>query len=228
MSHKASNWVFEQRFEPTDLAIMIALADWADGDGYCYPGQQAILSRIDISQRTLIRRLASLEERGFIRRERRTRSNGARTSDGYWLAIDGLGANLSPDTGDVSKVTPMAPTREPSVEPSVPPTVPQGNDDAQFDRVWNLWPRKDAKKDALRSWRRLTAAKRDEVLPKLAAHAAAHRQHTETRYIPYLSTWLNAERWDDTLPEPRPQQRGGKPVRTLPAGVRQNDEWMYG
>lgn len=113
------NWVFVQRFEPTDLAIMIALADWADKDGYCFPGHQAILARIDISDRTLTRRLASLEERGIINRTRRFRDNGSRTSDAYWINLAEPSANLSGDTSDVHHPPLMADYREPSEEPSV-------------------------------------------------------------------------------------------------------------
>jgi len=119
-------WVLDQRFEPTDLAVMMILANWANDDGYCWPGQTKILSKIDMSKRTLIRRLADLEERGFITRERRHRQGGQRTSDAYTILMteqdahlrEGQGANLSPVTGGIDQVPTVAPTRDTSDEPS--------------------------------------------------------------------------------------------------------------
>jgi hypothetical protein len=113
MSVKAMQWVFEQRFEPTDLSIMIVLADRANENDQCYPGHDSILERVNIGRRTLVRRLASLEERGYISRDRRVKPNGARTSDLYTLS---LGANLARAAEAPSKVPPMALTDESSVE----------------------------------------------------------------------------------------------------------------
>lgn len=107
------------------------------------------------------------------------------------------------------------------------PPTPSADDDA-FEALWTAWPRKAGKQAALRCWRRLTNAKKNEVIPLLVAHANAHRQHTPPQFIPHLSTILGQERWDDPLavsrergaykPEPKPAQgmvipAGHVPVR---------------
>lgn len=78
--------------------------------------------------------------------------------------------------------------------------------------MWAAWPKKDAKKDAKRRWLGLSAAKRREVLPLLLQHAEAHRLHTDPQYVKGLAAWLNGERWNDPLPQPRSQ--AGRPTPT--------------
>lgn len=107
------------------------------------------------------------------------------------------------------------------------PPTPSADDDA-FEALWTAWPRKDSKQPAKKRWQRLSSKKRAEITPLLVAHANAYRQHTPPQYIPYLTTWLRDEGWQNPLavsrdrgankPEPKPAQgivipAGHVPVR---------------
>lgn len=76
-------------------------------------------------------------------------------------------------------------------------TVAQKIDFAAF---WQAYPKKVAKKDALKAWVRID----ERAYPKILAAIAAHCQSEQWRkdggnFIPHPATWLNGERWEDQL-----------------------------
>lgn len=80
-------------------------------------------------------------------------------------------------------------------------------DDDAFDRVWAMWPRKQAKKVARLKF--AAAAKRHPrgeqgLVADAVDHARAYVQHGHpVQFVLMLSTWLNDDRWEDDLPGPR-------------------------
>lgn len=108
----------EKSVTGNDRLVLIALADHADDDGVCFPGQEKLALRLGVSERTLNRVMSRLEEAGLIERSRRYREfDGFRTSDLYQLFPD------SPDkvAGEVTRQseqgypTTVSVTKEPSV-----------------------------------------------------------------------------------------------------------------
>ncbi len=103
----------------------------------------------------------------------------------------------------------------------IPPIVPQGDggggkqppakkprgrgkrtayEPEWFERLWQLYPRQDAKEDARRAWDKLRPSRElcREMSMGLARQAASPKWQEEGgRYIPLLSTWLNGRRWRD-------------------------------
>lgn len=71
-----------------------------------------------------------------------------------------------------------------------------------FDEFWQLWPKREAKKDARRAWDKLSAVNKTAALAALPAHVARWRNEGRARnHIPHPATWLNGERWEDELGE---------------------------
>lgn len=115
-------------------AVLMVLADYADEDGSCYPGQERIAAESEVSVRTVRRILAEFEERGLIVRKARGVPGGGRTSDRIYLVMGagGNAASLSPlppipatdatkpASGDTETGQSLAgePSGEPPVEPS--------------------------------------------------------------------------------------------------------------
>jgi hypothetical protein len=103
--------------------------------------------------------------------------------------------------------TPIAPkgakrTRLPKKQPDWKPE--------RFNGLWAYYPRGEAKQKAIQAWDRLQPS--DEEIDAMAR--ALERQirspeWQEGRYIPYLSTWLNQERWTDEERQPPPPGPGG-------------------
>jgi len=96
MSVEAITWAVKFPAEnATEKAILLILANYADGEGSSFPGQQSIATQAACGERTVRRILASLEERGVIRREERRRRDGSRTSDAIVLVGFQQAANLA-------------------------------------------------------------------------------------------------------------------------------------
>jgi hypothetical protein len=66
----------------------------------------------------------------------------------------------------------------------------QKTSDDEFEKFWNLYPKKVAKGDALKAWNKATKSKTADELLKLTK-AYAEGKLPELKYIPYPASWLN-------------------------------------
>lgn len=90
MSWQATAWARTQKTgSPAAKVILLLLADLADENHSCFPGQDRLASDSEQSVKSVSRHLAALEEAGFIRRVPRYDGRGKRTSDRFFLAVDG-------------------------------------------------------------------------------------------------------------------------------------------
>lgn len=208
MSVKVITWAFEQDLPPVKKFILVALADWADGDGVAFPGQLSLADKTGISERTLRSHLKELEESGFLTRAKRYDTRGKRTSDEYQLNL--LPAEIAVSTtGNPRRYyrQTVAGTedirKEPSEEPSVVNTRARKADPyaESFEEFWALYPRKIAKNAARQAY--TTAMKRgvdpEAILEGLGRQVPVLALR-EPQYIPHPTTWLNQERWLDEDP----------------------------
>lgn len=73
-----------------------------------------------------------------------------------------------------------------------------------FNRFWEIYPRKTAKKEAYKAWKKINP--NNELLVKVLRAVDCQRtsrdwQREDGRYIPHASTWLNQGRWEDEIRE---------------------------
>lgn len=69
-----------------------------------------------------------------------------------------------------------------------------------FDRFWTLYPRRLARKDAERAWKKIAPFKYLDVMTALKNHIRMWEQKgTDKQFIPYPASWLNSERWTDEI-----------------------------
>ena len=93
MSIRAMLWVLDELKDlpagPT--LVMVALADYADEDGTCWPSQERIASRARASERSVRRHLTWLQEQGLVSVEHRWAQRGvgrsSRVSSVYRLPV---------------------------------------------------------------------------------------------------------------------------------------------
>ncbi len=86
MSFWAQRWAYEQEAKNSgERFVLVVLADFADAEGFCFPGQAKIAAMTCLDKRTISRHLAKWRTRGIIRRRARFRADGTRTSDIYQL-----------------------------------------------------------------------------------------------------------------------------------------------
>lgn len=89
MSVYAVSWAKRQRTGDAVLKhVLIALADYADEDGFCWPSQTRIAFDTELNDRTIRRALQKLEHKGFLDRQKRERRpDGSRQTDMIRLAM---------------------------------------------------------------------------------------------------------------------------------------------
>jgi len=214
-------WAFEQKLPGNIKLVLLALADNANDDGYCWPSQEVIADKSSMTTRNLRRVLAALEERGYIRIDERRRPDGYKASNGYQLSPDKLSAKSSPDIQGSSQRTTVS-YQEPSEEPPVIESAGAKADDQAWVRFWELYPRKVAKPAALRAWNAaIKTTEPDLIVIGLGRHLPSMKAN-DPKFVPHPATWLNNARWND---EPEPiKSTGTKAERPK---VPTQDEWMY-
>lgn len=80
--------------------------------------------------------------------------------------------------------------------------------DPQFCRFWDAYPKRVAKKDARFAWAQLNpdALTVDRMLTALRWQTQQPGWlKDDGAFIPYPASWLRAERWDDEAPIPTPR-----------------------
>lgn len=91
MSIHVMNLVWRSRVEGANRRFMLlALADRADDDGYCWPGVQNLVEKTGLSVRTVDRTRKSLEADRLLLQEQRWTEQGGRDTNGYWINLQAL------------------------------------------------------------------------------------------------------------------------------------------
>jgi hypothetical protein len=69
-----------------------------------------------------------------------------------------------------------------------------------FNEFYSLYPRKQGRRAAEKSWDRLTHNEQEDAFNALANHLEYWKlKQTEKDFIPHPATWLNQGRWEDEL-----------------------------
>jgi hypothetical protein len=69
-----------------------------------------------------------------------------------------------------------------------------------FNEFYTLYPRKQGRRAAEKSWQRLSSLEQQDALEALPNHIEYWKlKQTEKDFIPHPATWLNQGRWEDEL-----------------------------
>jgi len=94
MSHVATAWAYRQNIDAGPKFVLVALADFADEKGTCFPGQERLADMTGMHRSSVVRHIKTLEKLGLLTRTRRGRPDGrGRSSDRYQL---NLTTNVAP------------------------------------------------------------------------------------------------------------------------------------
>lgn len=80
-------WNMEIEDSTTKLTLM-ALADFSDDEGYCYPSYEVLSKKISKSKRTAIRAVEKLAELGFLKKEKRELNDGTSRTNLYKIVSE--------------------------------------------------------------------------------------------------------------------------------------------
>ncbi len=90
--------------------------------------------------------------------------------------------------------------------------VDRPDHESSFKRFWAAYPKKTAKRQALKAWQKLwRELKPDKALIDIILSSLEQQKQSvqwtkdDGQFIPYPATWLNGRRWEDKPPEPLPK-----------------------
>ena len=148
MSVEAMAWAFQVPLKPCPKSVLVALANRADQDGYCWPGLEDLEFRTGWNRRSIQRAVKELEASGLLMVTPRFTSIGVQTSNLYRLSMATVscGEGVSPSPPGRLCVTPRVTVCHPNLHlnnqlnnqlntPPFPPNVGKW-------RVWCLHTRK--------------------------------------------------------------------------------------
>lgn len=212
------------------------LCDYASDKDHCWPSQATLAKRLSCSISSVKNYLAELvrEKLIFIRREqyrssvyyllrpeeltekKETHFSNKQTEAGCHEVNFGYLTNLSKQRKE--KYSPLSPhaSGETALVPvrrtCKAPAAGGGSALSDFESVWMLYPKKEAKGFARLAWLKLS---RSGLLPSLPELQAAIRrfaasegwQREQGRFVPQMGNWLRGQRWLDPV---RPSGQTGE------------------
>lgn len=177
------------------LLIHLALADYANDEGVCWPGQKTLARKARCSQNFVGLALKQMVKDGWL--EQKVASNGRGNQARYRLKT--LSANgLSEKAHSATSENPFSDgdvtTYLNRHEPSIPSEL--------FDAFWEAYPRKIAKAAAEKAFRKAMKSKDAPKMPELLAAIETYKAGlTDLQYCCHAATWLNQRRWEDAQPK---------------------------
>jgi hypothetical protein len=80
-----------------------------------------------------------------------------------------------------------------------------------FEEFWAAFPRKEAKKDAMKAWAHMTTEQKFAARESIPIHVRYWNLAGRSKqYIPLPATWLRGERWEDELEMAKPADELGE------------------
>lgn len=225
MSLKATSWAWEistKDIGMTNKFVLLALADYANLDGTCFPSQATLGDKVDLSERSIRTALAELEALGLISRESRS-STGGRKTDIIKLAI-GEPCNRK-----------NLPVAQPEIfgsatgSPLPVATSVLNQSDITSNRkdpveIYNAYPKHVAREAALKAISKaLKSIGFDDLLQAVKDYSQAVAG-SDKDLLPHPATWFNGGCWQDDRSTWKPRQRFGakqesRPLTFLPGDL---------
>lgn len=211
MSIKVMAQCWEQsQLAGTDLLMLLALADWSDDAGQCYPSIDKLAQKCRMSRRNAQFILKNLEGSGELSVGRNA-GPPPKFPNLYRINLDALGVKpISPvkptspvksseATGEIQRTNGVKPT-SPNTSLIRHNTPARSRVSLRFEDFWSAYPskRKGSKSRCLSVWQ---AKKLDQQADQIIAHVRLAAASDDWRkqsgqFIPAPLTYLNQSRWD--------------------------------
>lgn len=225
MGFKDAGWAYTLDLPMMQKVVLAALCLATDDKTHqTFIGQERLAEMVGSSPVSVRRALGVLDGLGVISRQRRSGAGGFRTSDLITVNVatyrsespqgsepTGLSANKAESPRlPITEITPtdqsdraeeIIQMDHPDDQPETPPTPSIAD---RFDEAYAHWPKKEKRKDAFERFVRAARARGiDHLVADIIRFGDAYAAHVPRQFVPALGVWINAERWDDDLPQPR-------------------------
>ena len=197
------------------VRVFATLNRYANSDtGKCHPSRATIAKKCHINIKTVDRAMQELVNLGVVRVDRRkVDGTDEYTSNEYTIIMSLGGVKMGPPwgkndaTGRDKNGSQIKAIENQRKEPSISSSLDDG-----FDEFWANYPRKVAKKAALKAWRiARKEAQKEDIIAGVILYAIMRRDE-DPRFTPHASTWLNQGRWADETMIDRPEPETPKPI----------------
>ena len=202
----------------SELLCLLALGDWADDNGNCYPSIASIAKKIRVTDRYAKRLIHRLIDAGYVRVIGNQYGGAPGSTRKYRLEFPANTGGLQNTPTGGQQATPNAETgglqgtegwptgaergglraTQTVIEPSLTVNTPSA---LRFDDFWSAYPRckrKESKQSCLKVWK---SKKLDLVADQIIAHVKAKAGtddwiKQEGQFIPAPLVYLNKGTWD--------------------------------
>jgi hypothetical protein len=201
------------------LLLLLALADFANDDGVCWPSMATLARKVRVTTTRAIQQLiVKLRASGELIQEKdagpnRTHLFRVNISSHATISSHANVSSTRTSTHDTANVSSQDPEEErqktanvsshkPSIEPSIEPSMNHQSVDGAFERFWDAYPKKRKKQDTLQAWKKLkpSSALSDKIIEAVERQKTSHDWKKDNgQYIPYPAKWLRAGQWDDEV-----------------------------
>lgn len=187
----------------THLLAMLALADWSDDEGRCWPSIKSIALKIRLKERQAQRAVNYLINNGYVKILHNKFGGAPGSTRHYQINISTFtGVAIDPPkyaTGVVNglggchstPLTGVAGDTQTVIEPSLEPLK---KFEIDFNRFWTCYPKKVGKKKAFEKWVKIKPS--IETIIE-ALYWQIKSEGWQNGFIPNPSTYLEEERWND-------------------------------
>jgi DNA-binding transcriptional ArsR family regulator len=204
MSHYMTALAMKQKgLKPATKVVLYWLADHHnETTKECFPRIARLAELCDMSRRSVESHINILEGMGLIQRINRFREQGGKTSNGYILYLS------ESDTQNLripSENSAHGDTQNLRMNNLGKDNLGTNNniftelEQSEFDLFWDYYPKKVAKGDARKAFKKALAKISGSELLLAVRPYADSVKHKDPKFIPHAATWLNGERWADQL-----------------------------
>lgn len=229
MSITAVAWALKLEVgSPTLKFVLIAVANYADDNGRCWPSQERLARDTELTDRCIRESLKKLEEKGFLTRDHRQVHGSKRQSDVIQLVYQrkqvpvgpeerGSGGGGGEERGSGCTTGTSRPKPEErgsgknrqenhQGEPSKGERADALSPPDAFEQFWDLYPNKVGKPKARTAFEKAVTNRR-ATFQVIMAGLHVYVVKTDDRPWCNPATWLNQDRWEDSpanvIPHPR-------------------------
>ena len=191
---------------PASAKLLYAeISSLSDQLGYCYATNAYFEKLFGMSDRTVMRLIRALEEKGFVRVEDAT---GGKAQRKIFAGINPLTVPTDKNVytprqkchGPPDKIVTQN-NKNNNKYNNKPPKAPQGAcawEPEMFERFWKAYPCKKDKASACKEWDKLRPDRKlMDVMSAALLRAKASDEWQRGIGIPYACRWLSHRRWED-------------------------------
>lgn len=181
------------------LLLHLALADFANDEGFCWPSQTTLAKKARCSNNWVRLSITQMVKDGLVRVVEPAGAGRGKVGKYQLLghsAETHTQLGYSEEGHTVRRERPHSDTSDTYILNRQEPSLTR----AEFETIWKLYPRKVAKGAAWRAWQKMMQSPEPPTLDTLTTAIDLYAKSiTEMRYCAHMATWIGQQRWLDDV-----------------------------